>query len=94
MKKKPSNLAMNHLFDQLAAVKAVDAPEGLYARVLQQAALRRQNMTPLVWVRAAAAVILLCGTAELLLAFRQKAPHPEKAMEALVILPDNALYHE
>ncbi|MFN0203023.1 MAG: hypothetical protein ACKVTZ_15975 [Bacteroidia bacterium] len=85
---------MEDIFKQLQQIQQVEVDDANYARVLQKIRARQQAVISIVWVRAAAAMLLLLLSAETYFLVRQNTPQTSVHLQQLVSVQDNHLYDE
>jgi len=84
---------MQEPFDILQHVQRVNAPQGMYGRVLERLSEQRRMHLPASRVRLAALALFCLFSAEIYLGIRS-VQRRQNSTETLVPLTDNNLYYE
>ena len=91
MMKNSSKTDMNQVFDHLAAIKTVEPDEALYARIALK--IGRKNVIPMVWVRAAACLLILFVAAAIYMV-TSKSKSDSNDISIVIYKTNNILYNE
>jgi beta-lactamase regulating signal transducer with metallopeptidase domain len=92
MKNKSSNDAMEQVFKQLADIQKVEPNTGLYASIIDR--IEKPQMISVVWLRVAAAVLLIFFSFELILLKKDMEKAESNQLETLVPETQNILYND
>jgi hypothetical protein len=89
--KNSSNPNMKQVFEHLANIKLAEPSTNLYAQTLNR--LKRRNIIPLFWLRAAACFLIALITTEFYIVSKKENIHIQDSSVG-VLKTNNFLYHE
>lgn len=92
MENNSSNEGMEQVFKQLAGIQKVEPSADLYATILNR--VEKPQVISLTWLRAAAAILLIIFSLELLLVKRNRDSADNNRLEILVPQTQNILYND
>lgn len=85
---------MEKIFEILKSTKKVDAPDYLYDNILKKVEQRKNSTISIVWVRAAAAVLVCMISAEVYLVRDSLMEQEKNALKSVLPTNNNILYNE
>lgn len=85
---------MEKIFKMLKSTKRVDVPDYLYYKILKKVEQRKNSTISIVWVRAAAAVLLLMISVEVVLVRDSLMEQEKNALKSVLPTNNNILYNE
>ena len=80
--------------ERLQNIQKVQAPEGLYERILSKVEEQKTDIVPLHWVKVAAAIIILFISADVLVLMKSSKTSVENELRELVPNSSTQLYYE
>ncbi len=92
MKERSSKVYMESILDSLSGIHEVEAPSGLFEKIMLRIQENKQNRISLTWISAAAAILMFCFSLEFY-AVAKRLKQTESNQE-WVNLNDNKLYNE
>ncbi len=94
MKNMSSNTSMEKHFILLSRVKKVAVNEMLYEQLLEKINEQKINIVSLLWVRYAAAVLIVLLSTDIYLISQKNAKKNADNISVVVPVQNNMLYHE
>jgi hypothetical protein len=94
MNKTSSNQNMEPDLNILGNINKVDVPNFMFQKVMQKVELQKQNKTLQLWVKLAAAAIVIIALADVLLISQNKVSNTQNQWVEIIPQQNHQLYGE
>lgn len=94
MNKTSSNQNMEPDLNILGNINKVDVPPFMFQKVMQKVELQKQNKTLQLWVKLAAAAIVIIALADVLLVSQNKVSNTQNQWVEIIPQQNHQLYGE